>query len=499
MIFNWRWNLLVVIIAVTLTSHGFGQDYRVDDLEQDQLIELALHPTPEVTPALKYRLFPATDELYNRNAAIYYHRAAGAFSRTENNIRSNGRDGVKPDPNLPQSPYMLGDDEYQRWANGPLDEMPLDRVKHWLQAHHQVEIELRRACYSSFCDWGMPPEEEREQQFLLLIPEIQSMRSLARYLALKIRVEIVEKRYEDAITSMRYGFKLANDVGQSHYLVGSLVGIACSEIIRSEMVWYVQEPDSPNLFWAMTTLPNPVVTCRSALGREVAHLKSGGGFVLLTHPDKARRTVAEWNQVLDEYLEQVRQMLYSDKDEKVMQRFSILSSYPSARKRLLEQGYTEAELDKMPAIQACAIVQQQINVWMHDEYAKHLNTTSYPRLIAAAERIEELQQARFETGRAVIPMGDLLYPAMQQITVAEASNQRRLASIQVIEAIRLHLGGNDTLPGQLDELTVPVPENPEFETPFRYKSKGDTAQLLDFGTLRYRATAYTLKPTTAGE
>jgi hypothetical protein len=81
--------------------------------------------------------------------------------------------------------------------------------------------------------------------------------------------------------------------------------------------------------------------------------------------------------------------------------------------------------------------------------------------------------------REVLPIVSLLLPAMQAARNAQVRLEREVASLRVIEALRMHAAQHDgQLPNSLDEITaVPVPHNPATGKPFEYRLEGKTAIL----------------------
>jgi hypothetical protein len=74
------------------------------------------------------------------------------------------------------------------------------------------------------------------------------------------------------------------------------------------------------------------------------------------------------------------------------------------------------------------------------------------------------------SGREGLPLTSLLLPAVSGVMQAEMRNARNLATVQAIEAIRMHAAASGSkLPAALSEVTiVPVPLNPATGQPFPY-------------------------------
>jgi hypothetical protein len=96
--------------------------------------------------------------------------------------------------------------------------------------------------------------------------------------------------------------------------------------------------------------------------------------------------------------------------------------------------------------------------------------------------VEHIAAARVAGGgedREVIPMVSLLLPAMQAARNAQTRLEREIASLRVIEALRMYAAEHDgKLPNSLDDIKqVPVPNNPATGKAFLYHVDGETAIL----------------------
>src|SRR5206468_2277871 len=98
-----------------------------------------------------------------------------------------------------------------------------------------------------------------------------------------------------------------------------------------------------------------------------------------------------------------------------------------------------------------------------------------------AEAIEGLRKSeakikalRKEPFANLQPLLVLLLPGMEKIYLMQVANERRLASLRTVEAIRLHAARNDgKLPRALADITeVPVPLDPVTGKPFSYAVAG---------------------------
>lgn len=76
-------------------------------------------------------------------------------------------------------------------------------------------------------------------------------------------------------------------------------------------------------------------------------------------------------------------------------------------------------------------------------------------------------------------MMTLLLPALESVRDAQVRLEREIASLRVIEALRIYAAAHDhQLPAKLADITeVPIPPNPATGQPFIYRLENNTAIL----------------------
>src|SRR5581483_5018598 len=116
--------------------------------------------------------------------------------------------------------------------------------------------ELDVAARCEYVDWQLS-DRFREENYFLLIPDVQAMRSLAALLAVRARLEMHRGELDKAVYSLQTGLALGRDVAHTPSLVCGLVGLAVSGIMLNRAEELIQLPATPNLYWALTDLPEP--------------------------------------------------------------------------------------------------------------------------------------------------------------------------------------------------------------------------------------------------
>jgi len=156
--------------------------------------------------------------------------------------------------------------------------------------------------------------------------------------------------------------------------------------------------------------------------------------------------------------------------------------YSHAKEQLIAQGMDPARVEKMAVGQVIAIYSERNYRRFADEWEK-LWQVPYARSIEMARRLDQKIYAARPLGesvdREILPFAMLLLPALQASQAAQVRLDREVASLRVIEALRMYAADHDgRLPARLEDIDqVPVPNNPATEKPFVYRLDGATAVL----------------------
>src|SRR5262245_48298843 len=167
---------------------------------------LDVQPAAAPVPVLKYQLVPELAEMNPGNAVPAYLKC---FAEQNNFFFSK----------------EMGE-EREKILNNPLSDIKPGSLKGY--GGHA----LRQADYAArleHCDWNLLPQM-REQGYMLLIPEIQQIRTLASALAVRCRGQIADKDYDGAIYTLKTIFALARHTGEHPTIISGLVGVAIAQI-----------------------------------------------------------------------------------------------------------------------------------------------------------------------------------------------------------------------------------------------------------------------------
>jgi hypothetical protein len=336
--------------------------------------------------------------------------------------------------------------------------------------------DIERAARFESCDWELPI---REGNFIaMLLPDLQQTRTFGRLLSAKARLEIAEGKYDEAVRTLQNGFALARDVGQGPTLIHALGGTAIASMMTDRIREIIQQPHGPNLYWALSTLPRPLVDFRPGFEAETYSL-------YLTLPDlldldKKRFPPEQWRDLLLKLVDSFRTWGYGGYSQEaetlVMTSLSLLG-YPAAKQYLVEHGRSAAEVEAMPVAQVILLYTAHTYDEIRDDQVKWL-FLSHVEASKGMEQADRSLKEACAAHREIIPIAALLLPAVQACKNAETRMNWYVAQLRVLEALRLYAAAHDRLPDRLSEITeVPIPVNPFDGKSFTYRRDGDKAVL----------------------
>ncbi|HEY7423460.1 MAG TPA: hypothetical protein VH682_04390 [Gemmataceae bacterium] len=306
--------------------------------------------------------------------------------------------------------------------------------------------------------------------FNLLLPDVQKMRTLAAALKDRFRDEVVQGRFDDALRTAKTMFALSRHMGEHPTLIGDLVGIAIAFIAIGPLEEMLEQPGCPNLYWALTNLPNPLISLSKGLEGErvsgmselrdlddMAPMSPDQIKKLIKHIDKLRQSQGGSRPLK----ESTRAWLNArTKDENLVE---------AARRRLVEYGIPEERLARFPADQVIFLDEKREYEARRDAEMKLMNLPTW--------QVEELA-ARAKPAKKPALLFNLLAPAVQKVRQAQGRLEQRIALLCHVEALRLYAAEHDgKLPEKLSDIDVPLPPDPFTGKPFVYTVEAGAAHL----------------------
>ena len=446
--------------------------------------ELMVQPCAQSRPALKHLLIDDS-QLIEGNAATHYLKAMGfleqdharlAILQLEQEARTKAdAEGKEVNDFPPFSFEKLGPRE-----------LPLAEVR-------------KRLDWSSF-QIPMLEEAAKRRHFSLdrnirdaenlsayLIPEIQRMRTLAREQSMRCRLAMAEGRTSDAMKILGQQLQMARHLGQDDVPASNLVGKSVVGMATEDLLYFLQQSDAPNLYWALATLPSPLVDLRRGVIEEREMLFHQ--FTVLRDVDDAPWSQAFCDSVRDKAMKDFAHMkgVRSSQETAAPMGFEIAffvaSAYPGAKRYLIDEIKMEASLVKsyLP-LQTVLLAMRRFYEIHRDEVAKYqMANLTMGGFESDLDNVrKELHEAAEKLGFASkIPLL-CIEPIFSS---ADFQPQLGLSMVQTIEAIRHQVAmDKGTLPGSLEELALRAPLDPISRKPLAYAVENGAAVLR--GTYR---------------
>ncbi len=460
---------IFVALAAVLGPAVFGHAGASSSPEDEETVSIVLYPAAAPTPALKYQLLPPFMERIPGNAAVAWNRVPAEMSNYFSRF------------------YALGGpwEKLEKWMEIPLGD-PREKQYRKTELAKDPDILLRpRGLYSAMeraarfesCDWQQPI---REGNYIgILLPEIQQSRTYARLLSAKAHLEIAEGKYDQAVRTLQTGYAEARHIAQSPTMVSGLVALTIAGVMSNQVQQFIQQPAAPNLYWALSALPRPLVDFRLAGEAESNILCLQ--FPELRDLDKKRLAPDEWRELLTRVMNDSYALQSSSLPrEPYMASLTLLtiSGYPTAKHYLVEHGRTAAEVEAMPVAQVVLLYTVKLYDELSDDQFKWFYLPASEGSEGLKHAGQDLREA-LASQREAIPLASFLLPASTAAKEAETRSQWVMAALRIFEAMRLYAANHGgRWPDRLSDITeVPIPVNPYDGKPFLYERHGDKAVL----------------------
>jgi hypothetical protein len=235
----------------------------------------------------------------------------------------------------------------------------------------------------------------------------------------------------------------------------------------------VQQPNCPNLYWALTDLPCPLVDLRKGIqgdcvlvGTELRQIRGDTPMTL----DQLRTTLANLSGKLGFVREQAGQPPRNVRDA-LAKCAANPETVNAARERLVNAGCAKDVVQKFPPLQVVLLDEKREYDVQRDEVIKLMGLRPWEI---------DLLHGSDETGHCAHGLFADLLPRVIESRRAQARLEQRIGLLRHVEALRLYAADHaGKLPHDLSELQVPVPTNPLTGEPFVYKVNGTVASLRE--------------------
>ncbi len=303
--------------------------------------------------------------------------------------------------------------------------------------------------------------------FSLLLPDLQKMRALASALQTRFRSEIALRQYDAAIATAKTMFALARHTGEHPTLIGNLVGVAIAMVTIAPIEELLEQPGCPNLYWALTNLPYPLISLDSGAGGERLLFMSEFRELLDSEPMTGERI-----KKVIERVDLIRRFEMDKIEESTRLYLTVRGAKPeylaAARSRLVESGLAEERVKLFPPFQILLLDELRAYEVQRDEEAKLLKLTTW-EFEEYSSKLARPKEPGLLNGYTI---------AFSRVRRAQGRIEQRISLLRHIEAIRIYAAENaGTLPNSLDDIKLPLPVDPFTGKAFRYSKEGEVAHL----------------------
>jgi hypothetical protein len=408
----------------------------------ETLIRLNVSPGRAPKPALRYLLLPELLEMNPGNPIQNYMKCF-----------------------MEQQKFFFDKEAFERrekLLTMPLKELPAQELSDY------GRLPLRQA------DWAARLDAP-DWQFLLAIrndgvsasiPDVQEMRTLAKALKVRFRAEIALGRFDDALKTAKTLFAMSRHLGEHVIFVSDLIGISIAFVAIGPLEEMLEQPGCPNLYWALSNLPVPLVAIdKGTQGERV-------GILAEFHDldDRAPMSVEQINK----YIARMSKVLGEPGKPRIAAALNARAKdekfVSAARRRLVEHGLAEERLQQFPAHQTVLLDEKREYEVRRDDCMKLLNLPMW--------QVQSLVADIEKPNKAPTVFAEALVEGIYNVRKQQARLDQRIALLRHVEALRLYaadFGG--ALPAKLSDVGVPLPDDPITGKPFRYEVTGDTAHL----------------------
>lgn len=419
---------------------------------RDKLCSLS----PQPTPAFKYRFWPSRLDMRPGTAQTHFYRAILQ--------RSFVSQGLPKEKN----------DEINQLLGLEMEEIPVEAARECVERFESVFVELEAMAQSEDNSWDLRLRDLRGKDIWnFRLEDVQQARTLARFLQLKIAVQVAKRDYAGAAESIRTGFRLAAFVGQGESIIQGLVGVAIESVMLSAVEYAIRSPECPNFYWALQTLPTPLVPLRDAVESELGMVFLM--FPMLNESEATTLSDTELMQRLNRSIGDLRSLMNNNSTsyggaESIGLMLTL--SGEDAKTRLKQSDYDPAKLEKLTPLQA-ALVDAGRELKVHsDELLKGIKVRG-PEGDALRGKVQlDLERwASARSGTAAGLIGGLIFPATQNVHEALVRIEMMRQRLIAVEALRDYAAAHSgRLPESLSELSdTPVAVDPFSRQPFEYR------------------------------
>jgi len=184
-------------------------------------------------------------------------------------------------------------------------------------------------------------------------------------------------------------------------------------------------------------------------------------------------------QTINKYLDNLRYVNsnVSGTDLRLYFTMAAARTYPTGKQYLLGKGFAAEQVSAMPVTQVALMYALALFDEVYDDLYKWQNFPAWQARPGLLKARQQFDQRRTEHPEAMF-LAAYMMPALNNVMVTRARLDRRLAMLEVVEALRLYAAGAGKLPGRLGDIQdVPIPLDPVTGKVFEYTVENNRAVL----------------------
>lgn len=444
--------------------------------EPQEVRKIIVSPQAVPSPALRYVLLPPLKDLKTGNAVQDYYRCfspdtiyhlrqpkfgESIYAWLQLPYDQAARKGLPPSQQ--QQRKKNKDDEEEVT---PATREELGFIREW-SFFDEIDLAARR----TYAEWDYL-DRMKEQGMGLLLPDLQGIREVGNIVLIRARLAVMDGDYEKAIHHLQTGMAMGQHLNQANILIYSLTGIGIIQSMLKTIEELIQMPNAPNLYWALTDLPQPLLDFRKAYAGDRLAIE-----YMLGDPRQFEERIFTKDEMQKLVQKKLQPLLRSNGlNQNVDLSLIILKEYPRAKAWLIEKGRSASDIEAMTATQAVLLFAKARFQVLADDFAKHFHLPLSERIVHATAFSEKIKELRDQQDASYC-LGFFFYGYYPNVWFTAIDSDRNVALLRCVELLRHYAAGHGRkLPEKWDAVKdLPIPVDPVSGNRFSYRLDGDHA------------------------
>jgi hypothetical protein len=332
--------------------------------------------------------------------------------------------------------------------------------------------DLDRGARATYADWGYL-ERIKVKGMSMLLPEVNTFYLFKQIVQTRARLHLMDGNYEKALYGLQTGYSIAQHLNDTNLIVCTMNGVNFATGMNNVVEEFIQQPGSPNLFWALAQLPRPLIDLNKAYLGDRLGLQYLYGD--LAEMEKRVLTQAEMEVILKGPFKDAFRMYGAELGNWPT---VVLKTYPDAKSWLKTKGWSTTDIEKMTSTQAVFLYGIGRYTILADEFLQGMYLPYSERFAHALKFDSKVKELAAQRDIAYF-LGLYFFNPYPGLWVTIYQLDRHVAVLRCVEAIRHHVANSgNKLPGSWNEIKdLPIPVDPVTGQRFGYTVKSDHAEI----------------------